>query len=272
MALFQFSCKTIHELGVVKAKPLSDNKLYHGLIDSSLNYKSFYVKRFSASYTVDGIKKSFKGSIKIQKDSIIWISISAPVGGIEVARLFITPDSVKMINRHPKKFYFVDDFGYFERKLNIDLNFQALQSILTNSVFKAANDDKDKAFIRSFNGKIVDNKYVFVSEKTRKIDRKLRKDKLKKLHKFNYQRFDIDPALMRITDILVRDFNEARNVSIRYRDFKKFETNKFPQRLSFEVQDPKHLLSCSIKFNKITFDEELNFSFKISDKYERIYP
>ena len=271
MALFQFSCKTTHELGVLKAKPISDAKLYRGLIDSSLHYNTFYVKRFSANFAVDSVKKNFKGSLKIQKDSIIWISITAPVGGLEVARVMISKDSVKMIDRM-KKTYFFDDFDFFREKLNVDLSFEALQNILTNSVFKAVNEEKEKAFIRGFNGRIIDNMYVFTSIKSRKVDRKLRKDKLKKITRFGYQRIDIDPALMRITDVLVRDFDERRDVNVKYRDFKTFEERKFPQRLSFQVQDPKHLLSCTIKYNKISFDEKLKFSFKIASKYKRIDP
>lgn len=270
IALFQFSCKSFYEIGVEKAKPISDNKLYSGLIDSSLNYQSLYVKRFTANFSVDGISKNFNGSIKIEKDSIIWIDITAIVG-IPVARLLITPDSVKVIDRL-KKTYFIDDFDFFSEKLNMDLDFYSFQSILTNSIFKIDNEEKEKAFIRSFNGKIIDNKYVFISEKAKKIDRKLKKDKLKKLDRFNYQRIDIDPSLMRITDILVKEFDASRDISIKYRDFTVFENRKFPQRLGFEVKDPKHSISCNIKFNKLTFAEDLRFSFTIPEKYERIYP
>ncbi|BAX80162.1 DUF4292 domain-containing protein [Labilibaculum antarcticum] len=270
IALFQFSCKSFYKLGVEKAKTMSDNKLYSGLIDSSLNYQTLYVKRFAANFSVDGISKSFKGSIKIEKDSIIWIDISATVG-IPVARILITPDSVKMIDRL-KKTYLIDGFDFFSEKLNLDLDFDSFQSILTNSIFKLDNEEKEKAFIRSFNGKIIGNKYVFISEKARKIDRKLKKDKLDKLDKYNYQRIDIEPLLMRITDIFVKEFDTSREISIKYRDFTVFQNRKFPQRLNFEVKDPKHLLSCNIKFNKITFDEKLRFSFTIPDKYDRIYP
>lgn len=271
MALFQFSCRSVQELGIVKAKPISDGKLYRNLLDSSLHYNSFYVKKFTANFTIKDVKKSFKGAIKIQKDSLIWISITAPVGGIEVARLLISKDSVKMIDRMKKK-YFIDDFNFFNERLNVDLNFESLQSILTNSVFTAVNSEKEKSFVRGFNAKIINNMYVFISEKSRKVDRKLRKDKLRKLNRFGYQKIDIDPALMRITDVLVKDFEDARDISVKYRDFKSYDNNKFPQRLSFQVKDPKHLLSCSLKFNKISFDEKLRFSFKISSKYERIYP
>ncbi|WP_372754585.1 DUF4292 domain-containing protein [Labilibaculum sp.] len=270
IALFQFSCKSFYELGIAKAKPISDAKLYSGLVDSSLNYQSLFIKRFTANFSVDGISKSFKGSIKIEKDSLIWIDITASVG-IPVARLLISPDSVKMINRL-KKNYFVDDLDFFSEKLNVDLDFYAFQSILTNSIFRMDNEEKEKAFIRSFNGKIVNNKYVFISEKSRKIDRKLKKDKLRKLNNSNYQRIDIDPSLLRITDILVKEFDDSREISLKYRDFTVFENQKFPQRLIFKVKDPKHLLSCNIKFNKLAFSEDLKFSFTIPEKYERIYP
>jgi hypothetical protein len=270
IALFQFSCKSFYELGIAKAKPISDAKLYSELVDSSLEYESLYIKRFTASFSMDGISKSFKGAIKIQKDSLIWIDISATVG-IPVARLLISPDSVKMINRL-KKNYFVDDLGFFSEKLNVDLDFYSFQSILTNSIFRIDNEEKEKAFIRSFNGKIVDNKYVFISEKSRKMDRKLKKDKLRKLNNSSYQRIDIDPLLLRITDVLVKEFDESREMSLKYRDFTIIENQNFPERLVFKVKDPKHLLSCNIKFNKLTFSEDLKFSFKIPEKYERIYP
>jgi hypothetical protein len=272
ISLFQFSCSTIHEIGYVKARPMSDSRLYKKLQDSSLVYKTMYVKRFSANYTMDGIKKSFKGSIKIQKDSLIWISITAPIGGCEVCRLMISPDSVIMITRHPKKTYFIDDFDFLSRKLNMNLNFKILQSALTNSVFEAVNPEKEKAFIRKFNGKVIDNKYVFISEKARRIDRRLRKDKLKNLSKFGYQRIEIEPSLMRITNILVKDLVESRDVSFKYTDFRTIKDQKIPQRLSFNVHDPKHLLSCNIKFNKVILDQKLKFSFKIAKNYKRVYP
>lgn len=271
IALFQFSCRSYYDLGVVRARSMSDSRLYNNVMDSSLSYSSFYVKRFAANYSVDGIKKSFKGSIKIQKDSLIWIDIVAPVGGIPVARLMVSQDSVKLIDRLNKK-YFVDDFDFFSKKLNMDLNFKSLQAILTNSLFTVINTEKEKPFIRSFNAKVIENKHVFISEKSRKIDRKLKKDKLHKLNRFSYQEVEIDPSLFRITEIFLMEFDEEREVSIRYKGFKSYNGKTFPQRLSFEVKDLKHLLSCNIKYNKITFNEDLRFSFKIPKKYERIYP
>jgi hypothetical protein len=267
IALLQFSCKPGYELGTTLAKPISDNKLYHRLVDNSLDYNTLYVKRFSANYSIDGLKKSFKGSMKIQKDSIIWIQMSAPIVG-EVARVLITPDSVKFINRL-KKEYFVGDFEYLNEALKIDLDFETIQSVLTNSVFEYCKED-NRSFIRNFKGKVVDNKYVFISSRASKINRKIKKDKTKKLNHINYQRFEIDPSIYRITDVFVRQFDEPRSLLIKYSDFKDFDEQKFPQQLQFDVRDAKHLLSCKIKFNKIIYDQKLKYSFRISSKFKKI--
>ena len=38
-------------------------------------------------------------SMKIRQDSLIWLSISAPIIG-EINRIMLTPDSLYVINRH----------------------------------------------------------------------------------------------------------------------------------------------------------------------------
>ena len=45
-----------------------------------------------------------KGQMRMQNDSVIWISLSLKLG-IEVARVMITDDSVKFMNRTNKTFF-----------------------------------------------------------------------------------------------------------------------------------------------------------------------
>ncbi len=272
LVFLQFSCKSTYELGQKRAHGMSDNKLYNKIQDSSLMYKTLWVKRFSARYDSKGKSQSLRGSIKVLRDSIIMIKINAPTGILEVARVYITPDSVKVLDRLKKK-YIVSDFDYLSNKLNMDINFYTLQSILTNEIFQLQDlYERQRPFIRNFKGKVIDNKYVFISDKAAKVERKLRKDKYWKLHKFNYQRFEIDPSLMKITDVLVREFGEKRDISMKYRDFINLEGQKFPSELIFKVKDSIQSLSCKLKYNKLVIDQELKFPFKVSSKYERIYP
>lgn len=272
LIFLQFSCKSTYELGQKRARGMSDNKLYNQIQDSSLMYKTLWVKRFSARYESKGKSQNIKGSIKILRDSIIMVQINAPTGIIEVARMYITPDSVKVLDRLKKK-YIVSDFMYLSDKLNMGVDFYTLQSILTNEIFQLqAPYERQRPFIRNFKGKVIDHKYVFISDKASKVERKLRKDKHRKLHKFNYQRIEIDPSLMKITDVLVREFGEERDVILKYRDFINLEGQKFPSELVFKVKDSIQSVSCKLKYNKLVIDQELKFPFRVSSKYKRVYP
>ena len=42
--------------------------------------------------------------VKKQRDSFIWVSVSAALG-VDVARLLLTPDSVKFISPREKKYF-----------------------------------------------------------------------------------------------------------------------------------------------------------------------
>jgi len=272
LVFLQFSCKSTYKLGQKRAHGMSDNKLYNQVLDSRLFYNTLWIKRFSAHYESKGKSQNIRGSIKILRDSIIMVQINAPTGIIEAARMYITPDSVKMIDRI-KKQYIASDFTFLSEKLNMDVDFFTLQSILTNEIFQLQGlYEKPRPFVRNFKGKVIDDKYVFISDKASKVERKLRKDKYSKLYKFNYQRFEIDPSLMKITDVLVRLFGEERDMTLKYRDFIDLEGQKFPSEMVFKVKDSLQSLSCKLKYNKLVLNQELKFPFKISSKFKRIYP
>lgn len=272
LVFLQFSCKSTYELGQKRAHGMSDNKLYKQVLDSSLMYNTLLIKRFSAHYKSKEKSQNLRGSIKILRDSIIMVQINAPAGIMEAVRVYITPDSVKILDRINKE-YIASDFSFLSEKLNMDVDFFTLQSILTNEIFQLQGlNERPRPFVRNFKGKVIDEKYVFTSDKASKVERKLRKDKYSKLYKFNYQRFEIDPSLMKITDVLVRMFGEERDMTLMYRDFIDLEGQKFPSELVFKVKDSIQSLSCKLKYNKLVIDQELKFPFKVSSKYERIYP
>lgn len=51
-----------------------------------------------------GQKHDFTASFRIKRDSLIWASVSAFGGVVQVARVLITPDSLKLVNYLEKKF------------------------------------------------------------------------------------------------------------------------------------------------------------------------
>jgi len=66
-------------------------------INTPLNFTTFY-GRAKANYSSPQASGNATVYIKMRKDSIIWISITGPLN-IEGARVLVTPDSVKIINK-----------------------------------------------------------------------------------------------------------------------------------------------------------------------------
>ena len=82
----------------ITRKPLEGkNKefLMSELKKNEVNFTTFSAKS-AISVENNGSNNAFKSTIRIQKDSAIWVSIT-PLFGIELARVLLTKDSLKVI-------------------------------------------------------------------------------------------------------------------------------------------------------------------------------
>ncbi|RSK37180.1 DUF4292 domain-containing protein [Hymenobacter metallilatus] len=66
-------------------------------------------------------------NVRIRKDSVIWISAS--LVGIEGGRIYITRDSVQVLDKLHKEYY-AGDFAYLSQRLNVPVNFETIQALL----------------------------------------------------------------------------------------------------------------------------------------------
>ena len=90
----------------------------------------------------EGQEVTINAHIRIKKDSIIWISIKAPLG-IEIFRTMITSDSVYYMNRMNKN-YFIKHISHIREVVKADVSFIKLQEIIFASPnIKALNSDKE---------------------------------------------------------------------------------------------------------------------------------
>ena len=90
----------------------------------------------------EGQEVTINAHIRIKKDSIIWISVKAPLG-IEIFRTMITSDSVYYMNRMNKN-YFIKHISHIREVVKADVSFIKLQEIIFASPnIKALNSDKE---------------------------------------------------------------------------------------------------------------------------------
>ena len=138
------SCKTSREIPTAAhLKPIGTAKLLKNVAENSLVYESLSINRINCQFSNNQSRTSFKISLKAIKDKQILASITKL--NIPIGRVLLTPDSVIYVN-YIERNYFVDDYTYLSKFLNIDLDFSTIQSIISNNAFSYRNDEKDKDF------------------------------------------------------------------------------------------------------------------------------
>lgn len=126
---------------------LNNSSLSEKELIKKINSKNISPEWTSLNSKIKINKKEGKGTkinaqIRIKKDSIIWISVKAPLG-IEVFRTMITPDSIYYMSR-TNKTYFVKSISYIKEVIKTDVSFIKLQEILFASPnITILNSDKE---------------------------------------------------------------------------------------------------------------------------------
>ncbi|MDL2231197.1 DUF4292 domain-containing protein [Porphyromonadaceae bacterium OttesenSCG-928-L07] len=268
------SCRSAREVVVYKEIPnIPEGKLYKNIEDNACVFNSLYSKKLDLSINQNGKKNNLSGSLKIQRDTFIWISLTASLG-IEVARLWITPDSVKFVDPYNKQ-YLLADYQYFSERLGINMSYECLQNILTNKFFNIETClETDETKETKFKFEKSNECYVLSNVHKRSLDRKVKKlyKKKRKNKEFSliFQKIDIHPELFRPSGILLRDMDEESELIVGYKNFKDYEGVLFPENFLFAFISEDEKYSIEIKFSRLEFNTPVVPNFRISPKYKEI--
>jgi hypothetical protein len=253
-----FSCKTSRRTVIKEPiKEYGADYLFDKLKENELKFTWFSAK-YSLDLVIDKKKTSFNGQLRMLKDSIIWVTMS-PALGIEMARILVTNDSVKFINRINKT-YFEGDYDAANRLLDSNIDFDVLQSILLGNdltfyddgKFRATYDSKEYHLVTAGRSKL--KKYV----KTQADEERI-----------YIQNIYLDPESFKITKMKIKEIKKENNkLDAYYSDFQKIGEQLFPHQIVYEINAEKPVV-VELNYSRIEIDEEQDFPFKISSKYER---
>lgn len=259
LAITSFSCKLQEKENIkVKVKSRPTKFLVKQLIENEFEFTTISAK---AAVTVeDGKKTSFKAHLRIQKDSVIWMSIT-PLLGIEVARVIITQDTVKLLNR-AKSEYFIGDFDYINKLFGADLDYQMLEALLIGNSLDFEMDDKIRSSVDRRK-----NLYYLSTVKKRKIKKEIRKDKDK--IKEQAQALWLDPETFKIKELLLSSIHNENTLTGKYSNYKAVNEELLPYTLNFTLQS-KDSIMIEVDYTKFNEGKSLSFPFKIPSKYEQI--
>jgi hypothetical protein len=246
-----FSCKTLKKLNGEK-KPIGLEEIYDSMLIVNTNFSNLEIK-FNLNFENSAQSLDLKGTLKIAKDSLIWITLS-PGLGIEGVRVLCNKDSIYILNRQDKTLT-KSDYSYIKKVWKIDVDFNSLQSIFIGEFFIYPNvSDRKKEFVSNF---IIKNDSVGLE-----VYRKTQNN-IENLLKINRSTF-------RITDYIINDISEMRNLSLNYSFNKLNEGNQFPKKIAIKSNNAGKFLNIDIDYTKILINSNPVFSFTVPASYTTV--
>ena len=229
------------------------------LKEHELHFHQFSAK-FNVTYQIDRKKTTVSGNLRIDQDSIIWISIT-PALGIEAVRFVLTPDSIKYINRLNNT-YFLRDFAYINQLLNKTLDYDMAQAFLLGNDFSLYESNTFKASIEN-------QQYKLSTINRRKLRRFVRRsdDDIS----IPIQSIWLDAESFKISKVLLKEAErDSRKFVATYDEFEDIDGKLIPSDLDFKVETDKNKIRINIRYSKIQLDKEQTYPFRIPESYSEI--
>ncbi len=203
---------------------------------------------FSAKIDVDyvdaeGKKYNVNANLRMYKDSVIWVSITA-IFGIEGLRAYITPDSVKLLDKQ-NKIYTARSVSFLQEVTALPLDLSSLQQLLMgNPVFLDSNN------------------IISYSQTDQTISMVSVGDAFKNL-------FTIDKNNKQVQSSKLDDLDEGRNRTcyLYYSSYENKRGVNFPTKRRITVTE-KGSLDIKLDFKQYAFNETLSFPFSVPKNYK----
>jgi len=253
------SCKTTKQINkaiqpkevveVVVDKNVEDsirkvNETFSYFKKNNIEFKTFSAKIKVESTGSKGKNPDISAVVKIVKDSAIWISLSASIINVEVFRVFITNDSVVLVNKQEKEVQY-RSLDYLQEVTEIPFDYKTLQDlIIGNPIFIG---DTIQSY-RELNDKIL----------------------LSTLNRFfkNLFTLTIDSKLMVHSKMDDVDMLRSRTADITYDDYELMNGIFFSKSRQISVSE-KTKLDVNLIFKQYEFNKELSLTFNVPKNYIR---
>lgn len=237
------SCKSTKETNT-KINELSGRTIVKKNAEASFDQRSIKAT-MQIKYKGKEFLPSITGSLRMIKDSVIWINISKL--GFPVAKLIIRPDQVLFYEKIGKT-SFQGDFEIISKWLGEDFDFIKIQNLFLGEAFLNLKDNK---YIVT----VVENNYELRSKK--------------KNNNYNIL-YWIDPYSFKIMKEELNRPEKNQNFTILYKDFAKINESLFPKGFLVTAVADQQTTIIDVTYKNVQFNVPLKFPFKIPSGYRNI--
>jgi len=213
-------------------------------VDSNqIDFRTFSAKVGIDYQGSDGKKYDVNAVIRMYKDSAIWISANA-ILGIEAMRVYITRDSVKLLDKLNKN-YTARSVDYLQDVTALPLDLKTLQDlIIGNAVFL----DSNVVAYSNSNGVV---SLLSVGQWFKNLLTLTEGDK-------TLMHSKLDDA----------DITKNRTADLTYSDYENKKGKPFSTKRRITIAEKKRL-DIKLDFKQYDFNQEVSFPFSVPKNYDR---
>ena len=182
-------------------------------------------------------------TLRLKRGESIQLLV-APLLGIEVARLEITPGGLLAVDRLNKRYVNVS-FEELSRLANTDLSFNILQSLFLNELFLPGKVQLDVSDAKSFRISL-ENGYALLEAKPSK------------------------GLSYRLEESRIGVSNTPYALNWKYDDFTTLDNRLFPSHMLLAVEGTGKTLSLDMKFSRLSVGGDWEGKTELSSRYQQI--
>ena len=199
-----------------------------------------------AQVNMKGNKQSANVTVRLRRDSIIWVS--AGLAGFEGVRAVLTRDSVHVMNRLEKT-YFSGGYDYLSKLLNVPVSFEQMQALLLGDYLPApsgtaptiANEAAGQRVSYPLSGVLVER---------------------------------LLQGTGRVQQLKMSGAATKRNLTVDYSDFEPLDSQNplpFARSTAIQAQQPEGAVTATLNYSKINAGRErLTFPFAVPKGFKRM--
>lgn len=246
------SCKTSSSVATsVRAITKTDEAYFLSVLEHSFQFSTF-----SARINLDfsGVQHEFSSRIQLKMtcEDRIQLSIQ-PVLGIEMFRIELSNDSIKILDRMNKR-YMADNYILLKQQTEINLTFHNLQSLLTNTLFVPGENRLTSNHYRQFR--------INKSRHTAELQ-------LKGSDKTFYT-FVADSDEKLLTTLIENELQKYR-LSWAYSQFNTIDNQLFPMKMTALLSSDNQIQGSAIlTFSSPVINSPLSMVFTVPSGYSRV--
>lgn len=208
-----------------------------------INFTTFSAKIKVQYEDYKGKQPDFNAFVRLYKDSVLWVSINATFLSIEAFRIFITKDTIIILNKLNKQVEY-HPFNYIEDIAHIPLNFATLQDLIIGNPIYVS--DSIVSYRQTENRVLLGTVSEFFK---------------------NLLTISADNNLLERSKLDDIDVGQNRTADLSYGEYEKNNGFYFATYREITVAE-KTKVDINLNYKQYDFNKELSFPFSIPRNYK----